>query len=214
MTSIFFRYGLTDSPSQVYNTSFRRWRFFPRLTSNQGDVVSSEVNKSNSTSRREYNQKWRENNRHRSTKYNATQLQKGKTRFETGECQRASEKKCSLCKEVKPAVEFYLSNTNRDGLHGWCKVCSDRRTVENGRKRLFGVTPEQFDEMLNSQNGRCAICNKPHSADKRSFAVDHDHKTGKVRGLLCSRCNLTLGQLEDNIELFQSAIIYLNLHGQ
>jgi len=74
-------------------------------------------------------------------------------------------------------------------------------------KRRYGITLEQYEAMLESQNGKCAIC-KGDCLTGRNLAVDHDHETGKVRGLLCSKCNQGLGQL-NNIELLQRAIDYL-----
>lgn len=76
----------------------------------------------------------------------------------------------------------------------------------------YGLTPETYEEMIEKQNDRCAIC---HSTDKGRKAaihwfVDHCHKTNRVRGLLCSKCNAGLGTFNDNIEIVQSAINYLN----
>ncbi len=161
---------------------------------------------SNPPSRTEYNREWRKRNRSRTTSYNRTQLDKGRSRFKTGESQRATEKRCPLCETVKPAAQFYLSNTNKDGLHGWCKECSDRRTVENERKRLFGVTPEVFEAMSTGQEGKCGICK---TVPSETFHVDHCHQTGRVRALLCRRCNLLIGSVDDSPQLLQTAIAYL-----
>jgi hypothetical protein len=72
--------------------------------------------------------------------------------------------------------------------------------------------------MLEVQNGVCAICKLPESRKSRSglytLSVDHDHKTGKVRGLLCHRCNNCLGTLKDDTHILQSAIDYLNRNNQ
>lgn len=159
--------------------------------------------------RKKYNAEWWQRNRERRKEYNRSALVKGKSKFETGEKERAKEKKCSICKNTKPAAEFYLSNTNRDGLHGWCKDCSDKRTTENARKRL-GVTPEKFEFMLKEQGGVCAICKKPDFCNKAP-CVDHDHKTGEVRGVLCSACNTAIGMMNDDTKILANAIIYLDL---
>lgn len=85
-------------------------------------------------------------------------------------------------------------------------------------KRRFGLTREQYNEILKSQNFSCAICeNKETSVDPRtgtvkSLAVDHDHTTEKVRGLLCWRCNGTIGKVEENLELFDKMKSYLIKH--
>lgn len=74
----------------------------------------------------------------------------------------------------------------------------------------FGMTIEQYNEFLNTQNNCCAICNTPQSNFKQQLAVDHDHQTGKVRGLLCGNCNNGLGRFKDDIEILKKAINYLN----
>lgn len=68
-----------------------------------------------------------------------------------------------------------------------------KKFTRNSRIRAYGITPERYKEMLNEQGNRCAICSKEN---KRAMAIDHDHKTGKVRGLLCDPCNLSLGHIE------------------
>lgn len=79
-------------------------------------------------------------------------------------------------------------------------------------KHDFDITLEQYNYMYIKQNGCCAICNKPQSSFKHALAVDHDHKTGKVRGLLCINCNLILGHSNDSIERLTQIIQYLNKH--
>jgi hypothetical protein len=86
-----------------------------------------------------------------------------------------------------------------------------KRNEKNRQLRIkFGITSEQYTEMFIKQNGCCAICNKNQNEFKRKLAVDHDHKTGKIRGLLCSNCNTILGKLNDNSETLLNAIQYLN----
>lgn len=155
-------------------------------------------------------QKWRDANPEIRTKQNRKHLEKTRNLFSSGILQRAPEKKCSLCKETKPASTFYLSNTNKDGLHGWCKDCSDKRTVENGHKRQHGITPDDFQTMLQAQNNCCAICKVDKlRAGKRRFSVDHCHQTKRVRGLLCTRCNTMIGNACDDIGILQAAIAYI-----
>lgn len=75
-------------------------------------------------------------------------------------------------------------------------------------KRKYGITEEQYNELLLEQAGKCAIClKKPRT---RALAVDHDHKTNEIRGLLCSRCNHgLLGNAHDSIEMLKRALDYL-----
>lgn len=145
-------------------------------------------------------------------------------------------KPCSTCKEMKPESDFYRCKESRDGLTWRCKACtnaSHRRfcaknvarlkvyrqqrqktipgEVHRGYrlKRLFGLTIAQYDEMLASQDGRCAICGTDKPGGKGAFHVDHDHKTGQVRGLLCSPCNTGIGQLGDDPMVLFVAMKYL-----
>jgi hypothetical protein len=73
-------------------------------------------------------------------------------------------------------------------------------------KRRYGIDSTDFDRLLAEQDGRCAICMVPHS-DK--WVVDHNHDTGKVRGILCNLCNVGLGHFSDSPESLQAALIYL-----
>jgi len=68
-----------------------------------------------------------------------------------------------------------------------------KKHVRNSRIRAYGISPEQYKSMLEEQGNCCAICKQEN---KRAMAIDHDHKTGKVRGLLCDACNLSLGHIE------------------
>jgi len=81
-------------------------------------------------------------------------------------------------------------------------------------KHKFGINEQIYNEMLLKQNNVCAICKKSNSGDKRTknFAVDHCHKTGIIRGLLCAACNKGIGLLEDSPDNLQAAIEYLSKH--
>lgn len=74
-------------------------------------------------------------------------------------------------------------------------------------KRQFGLSLEKYTEMFNSQSGLCAICNKSQSY--KMLAVDHNHKTGRVRGLLCSICNTVLGLLYEDMTTMKSMMDYI-----
>lgn len=75
-------------------------------------------------------------------------------------------------------------------------------------KRHFGITVEDYRAMFEKQGGVCAICGAP-PPNKRGFHVDHDHKTGKIRGLLCHHCNVGIGNLRDSIDMLRKALAYL-----
>lgn len=136
---------------------------------------------------------------------------------------RVSVKPCSICHEVKSFGEFYLS---KGRLMARCKGCHkasvsayqrknrEKRRVYDRRsncKTRYGITEDQYADALRAQNGKCAICEKP--AGSRALCVDHDHKTGAVRGLLCLHCNSMLGQADDDPERLMAAIRYLGVHG-
>lgn len=93
----------------------------------------------------------------------------------------------------------------------WYRRNKDR-TAERQRdlrlQREYGLSAEQYDILLESQHGVCALCRR---ADKSGYAlaVDHDHKDGRVRGLLCGQCNRALGLLEDDVVVLARAIDYL-----
>jgi len=109
------------------------------------------------------------------------------------------------------------SNPERlEKLREWQKRYRDknRKALSDGeRRRRFGVTPEMYASLLQSQNGTCAICNKEETATRlgkvKALSVDHSHKTGAIRGLLCSDCNTGIGKLKDDPTILQSAIQYL-----
>ena len=80
----------------------------------------------------------------------------------------------------------------------------------------FKLTLDQYNALLQKQREVCCICKQPEKIKKRdkiiALTVDHDHNTGKIRGLLCSRCNVALGQFSDSISLLKAAIAYLKKH--
>jgi len=75
--------------------------------------------------------------------------------------------------------------------------------------RKYGLTSEQYDEILTKQNFSCAICKEHMSGFKQALAVDHCHSTGKVRGLLCTGCNTAIGSMKDDTERLRNAVAYL-----
>jgi hypothetical protein len=81
---------------------------------------------------------------------------------------------------------------------------------ERNLAKKYKLTKQQYEEILQEQGGVCAICG---GTCKRRLAVDHDHDTGKVRGLLCSRCNRALGYFQDSTEILQNALKYITGKG-
>lgn len=86
----------------------------------------------------------------------------------------------------------------------WNKTHPEQRRATH-LKRKYGLTPTEYAEMVVAQDARCGICRKA----KPSLVVDHDHDTGRVRGLLCRTCNAAIGQLGDNPKLLRRALEWL-----
>lgn len=127
------------------------------------------------------------------------------------------------CGEEKLATEFYMRDKKTGRRHSACKECdkarvkarhqtNPQRTKNNDLKRMYGITLQEHQEMYENQSGRCAICKKEGDGKWKKLCVDHDHETGKVRQLLCRRCNMVLGQVYDNISLLEEHIKYLKKH--
>ncbi len=136
---------------------------------------------------------------------------------------------CRVCKQVKPASDFGRDARSRSGLRTDCKACnakqgtdkyqsSEERREQQHRATImqkYGLPPQDYDSMFEKQFGVCAICGNPETAiirgSKSRLSVDHDHRPGgKVRALLCHRCNYTLGFVRDDVSLLQKMIDYLN----
>ena len=116
-------------------------------------------------------------------------------------------RKCSQCGMSLPMSEFYR---NKDY---WCKTCAskyykDNRNYDHNYKK-YGMSESDYLDMLEKQKDQCAICGK--AVGKSRLSVDHDHETGKVRGLLCQPCNIGLGFFDEDVEALQNAINYLQL---
>lgn len=96
----------------------------------------------------------------------------------------------------------------------WCRACV-REAVRDHRYRKLGVSRDEYLAVLQGQLGACAICGKneqPVEGGRRGLHLDHDHVTGKRRGVLCSKCNQLLGWVKDSVEHLELAIAYLKLY--
>ena len=131
-------------------------------------------------------------------------------------------KKCSTCKSEKPLEEFYRSKNEKYGRHGRCITCSKAKSLSDSvresknaynrarsRKYGTGFTQEDFDSKLDEQGNKCAICGTDKPTAK-NWHADHCHKTKTKRGILCQKCNMGIGLLNDDTELMEKAIMYLN----
>jgi recombination endonuclease VII len=121
---------------------------------------------------------------------------------------------CKKCKIEKSEDSFYKQSSR-------CKSCAieyqsaKRREMRYDLKK-YGLSKEDYEAMLNRQEFKCAICAEPHldipekKWGRAKLSVDHNHKTGKVRDLLCHRCNSMLGLIDEREELLRQAIAYLH----
>ena len=131
-------------------------------------------------------------------------------------------KRCSGCK-IQKAFDCYRKDKKaKDGYRHSCKDCQrkwnnsykkshppSKATRRNETlKHKYGITTTQYEQMLQAQKGLCKICEQVCTSGKR-LAVDHCHSTNKVRGLLCRKCNLGIGNFRDTPELLEKAADYL-----
>lgn len=116
--------------------------------------------------------------------------------------------RCKKCAN-KASREWYHNNKERQGsISKKWREDNPERYFELSIFQKYGIDLDDYYKLLKDQNGLCAICNKT-CARKHRLAIDHCHTTGKVRGLLCERCNHGLGNFKDNIDSLKNAIKYL-----
>jgi len=145
-----------------------------------------------------------------------------------------SEKICSSCQKLKPATRFRKCARSSDGLRSRCKDCQklqEREYRQVNRNRLrekssskkanpvsararqlrfhYRMEPMEYERPYTLQNGLCAICGRPQISKRKFLAIDHDHATGTVRGLLCFGCNIALGHFQEDLTLLEKAAVYL-----
>lgn len=130
---------------------------------------------------------------------------------------------CLKCDEIKPVEEFYKSQIRKKLPTGVCISCQKNANrnwrMENGNgqsrnweNRGVEFTVAEFNQMLVDQDGKCAICEEECETG-RQLALDHNHKTGKKRGLLCFNCNVMLGKANDDPARLMRAALYLQERG-
>lgn len=146
-------------------------------------------------------------------------------------------KTCKKCGQTKPLDDFHRESKAHDGRTFYCKECNKKKArdwyannVDHAKERMrthnrtragefrdynlrrkYGITAAEYDALLEEQGGVCAICGGTERIeDGRAMAVDHCHRTNKVRGILCSHCNRAIGMLGDDPEVIARAVTYLN----
>jgi len=155
---------------------------------------------------------------------------------------RQETRKCCGCKIFKDIKEFAPRHVGSKYIRSYCTLCNravqkksynkhaEKRRAEQlnlyytgGKReqhniRKYGINEETYQNMLKECGGVCNICKMPETSVKkntneiRRLAIDHDHNTLAVRGLLCSTCNTGIGKLRDSIEILEAAILYLRRH--
>jgi hypothetical protein len=122
---------------------------------------------------------------------------------------------CADCQRFKNVEDFPRNRSSRDGRGNYCKPCHNVRGRENRIKnhgstreyhlrRRYGIGQVEVDAMLADQGRVCAVCDKPDPEH-----VDHDHRTGRVRGVLCFNCNQALGNVRDSLRVLDQLQEYL-----
>lgn len=117
------------------------------------------------------------------------------------------ERYCPKCDTFKPLSEFGIRATGK--FRPDCKLCTNQSS--NSRFTAYGLNEADFDNLINNQKNKCAICDTTFKSKRNTF-IDHNHTTGYVRELLCPKCNLLIGLSNDNIEILNKAILYLIKH--
>ena len=144
-------------------------------------------------------------------------------------------KRCTKCGIVKPVIEFGKEKRYSSGYRSWCKQCictynhgwnkrnpqsrvaatqkwkrnNPHKPISARLKKAYGITLEEYEGLLAQQGNRCAICSADKPGGIGRFHVDHDHVTGRVRGMLCNNCNTAIGLMRENTTILRSAIEYL-----
>jgi hypothetical protein len=142
---------------------------------------------------------------------------------------------CSKCKVERPLTEYHKSSIHKGGHNPQCRTCFNKTRRENrdpvkaaahakawyarNKHRVrekqirvkYGLTMEQYSNMVTGQQNKCKICEKEMTGPKEP-AIDHCHITGSVRDLLCANCNAALGLLQDDPDIIQNAARYVEYH--
>lgn len=112
---------------------------------------------------------------------------------------------CTRCGKERDESMFNHNSNNPGGIDYICKNCNKIANM----KYKYGITVDVYVGMYNKQGGKCAICGRHQSELSQALYIDHDHKTGKIRGLLCAKCNSTLGKFGDDIAGVKRFLDYL-----
>ena len=144
-----------------------------------------------------------------------------------------SVKQCRDCGVTKPVSLFVKHRGKPNGVGSYCKSCAARHSREarekykdspkhdrsrrsSKLKDKYGITLDDYDRMFAAQNGVCAVCNKPesrtYSGVPMRLCVDHNHTTGEVRDLLCTKCNFAIGLANEDPDILDKLSTYIKRH--
>ena len=115
---------------------------------------------------------------------------------------------CNKCQILKPANQYHKWAGGLEGYKNECKTCTADIQRFAYLKKTYSLTRDMYENLYRQKQGICEICQKA----KDKLCVDHDHKTGIIRGLLCVSCNGAMGKLGDTIEGLEKAVNYLKNH--
>jgi hypothetical protein len=132
---------------------------------------------------------------------------------DTFECGRRIRGYCIKCDRERVRI-YHIKNKEKQKIIAKIRRERDKNKTKLmdrkfNLKRCHGLTLEDYDVMLKKQKGQCAICSSKKAGGKGAFNIDHNHKTGQIRGLLCNNCNLLLGYAKESKKCLKQAILYL-----
>jgi hypothetical protein len=134
---------------------------------------------------------------------------------------------CSACRAELPLSGFDRNRAMRDGLNNQCRTCArasrDRIIAKDpakwreyqkawNRKHRYGLSVEEYAALAAVAGGKCQVCGQPPKAPFKTLDVDHDHVTGKVRGLLCRPCNTAVGVTNEDPGILRALADYIEVH--
>lgn len=145
---------------------------------------------------------------------------------------------CKRCGDWKVLEDYPKDKNSFLGIYSYCSECANKRARDNHKKirakdsegwqehrkkyrnryykNTYGITLENFEAIFQAQDCRCAIClcELDIDLDSKKAHLDHNHTTGKIREILCVRCNKGIGYLQEDIDIMESAISYLKKHSE
>ncbi len=128
---------------------------------------------------------------------------------------------CRICtryayekKKANTKPELHKEDQNLRAKKSYWNLSEEARKVRSRKTlcRRYGMTPEVYDAMLERQGGGCKICGTKTPSKGKSFHVDHCHRTGRVRGILCHHCNVAIGLLREDVDIVRKVLEYLEIH--